>query len=258
MILRHLQEFVPPSATGNAGPQPASELFMSSQKNVPPPFGLVLQIAHSELAGELVKALLPESFGDLPPEVAEAAWKHDAGWQPSDAAQTGRMPASSPKPFPEVPEDELPAWRGSLALAESCPPLTRVLMGRHFAALANQPAERHDVFCREDAKALAEYERTLGLDEADVKRWTAAVGFCDLMSLVLSSGVAVPASFPLGVHPAIPEAADARTVTLTWKDGQPGFSEPIFKPGTTVRIEGQRFDPGTGDVAPMALQWTLR
>jgi hypothetical protein len=253
MILRHLES---PKAQDTS--RAAFEVFLESQKNVAPPFGVVLQIAHSELAGELAKALLPGSFGELPPEVAEAAWKHDLGWEASDARQTGSMPGTLPEPFPEVPEDELPSWRESLRLAEGYPALTRVLIGRHFEALSHQPSPRHEEFRATDLQAIRDEEQALGYGEEELKRWAGAVGFVDLLSLVLCSGVQAAATFPIGVHPADPEAETARQVTLTWRDGEPVFSEAVFRPGTVLRVEAQRVDAGSGEVRPIALQWEFR
>lgn len=252
MLLRHLSA----SPVQGGSPRPAFEVFLASQKNVASPFGIVLQITHSELAGELAAKLMPEAFRDLPEEVVEAAWKHDFGWQPSDAAQTGQMPTATPKPFPDMPDDELSSWRGSLALAETASPLTRVLIGRHFAALSNQPSPRHEEFARTDLPNLRKAEESLGHSEDDLRRWAGAVGFCDLLSLYLASGVMEPAIFPLA-HPAAPEAKEARQVTLTWEDGQPRFSEPVIQPGAEFRVEAQRFAADTGEVGPLALKWVF-
>lgn len=256
MILRHLNAPTGTPAEASSDVRSASEVFIESQKDVQPPFGIVLQIAHSELAGELARKLSPAAFGDLPPEVVEAAWKHDFGWDESDARQTSAMPATPPKPFPAVPDDELPSWRRSLQLAETYAPLTRVLIGRHFEALSNRPAPRHGEFLATDIRRIREVERTLGLNEVDLKRWAGAVGFCDLLSLYLASGVRESVRFPL-THPAYPDAQEARQVTLSWKGDQPTFSDTVLQPGTHISIEALRFDAQSGEVHPLPLRWSF-
>lgn len=63
LILRHLS---PPAHDQQVQPRSGSDAFIESQQNIPSPYGIVLQIAHSELAGQLAGKLLPEAFGELP------------------------------------------------------------------------------------------------------------------------------------------------------------------------------------------------
>jgi hypothetical protein len=255
MILRRL---TPADSSTSTPPPPASPTFIASQTSpVPPPFAVVLQIAHSRLTGELARRLLPSAFGELPVQAIEAAWKHDLGWAESDQNQLNLVPNLDPKPFPLVAaDDELPSWIRSLTLAESYPPLTRVLISRHFTTLANQPTPQHEAFLSSEEERRQELEDTLDASPEDLERWTGAVGFCDLLSLYLCSGLTETVTLPLA-HPADPEADDAPQVTLSFNEGQPTLSQPVFQPGTQLRAEAQRYTPETGALSPLALHWTI-
>jgi Protein of unknown function (DUF3891) len=240
----------------------AAELFLESQKHPEKATGMVTQLAHSELAGELARQLLAEPFGLLPPELVEAAEDHDRGWAESDCRQLAHLadgtpgsPAGDscrwsewPKPFPAMHEDELEAWRGSVALAradsdsdsKTGSPLVWCLIGRHFTALARRPTPSHLAFIELETPSRLEAERRRGYDPMDLERWTGVVGFCDLLSLYLCSGLRGTVTFPL-THPAYRHAAQARHVTLSWRGGCAVFSEPIFRPGSVAHIRTMSF-----------------
>lgn len=254
MILRHLS---PSSLPESTPPVPASPAFIASQTSVPEPYAIVLQIAHSRLTGELARRLLSSAFGQLPPEVIEAAWKHDLGWAESDARQLSLVPNVEPKPFPVIgADDEVPSWMRSLTFAESYPPLTRVLISRHFTALANKPTAQHDAFLASEEDRRQEVENSLDHSPEDLDRWAGAVGFCDLLSLYLCSGLTTPITLPLA-HPADPEADEARQITVAWENGELTFSEPLFPSRTSFRVAAQRYNTVTGALQPLAVQWTL-
>jgi hypothetical protein len=61
------------------------------------------------------------------------------------------------------------------------------------------------------------------------------VGFCDLLSLYLCSGLRATVMLPL-THPAYRHAAQAPHVTLDWREGRAVFSEPIFRDGSLAHI----------------------
>ena len=235
------------SALECPGPS-AANLFLDSQKHSAQAAGIVTQLAHSELAGELARQLLAEPFGLLPPEVVEAAEMHDRGWTESDRRQLAHFAEQTPKPFPEMHEDELEAWRGSLALAKADStldsPLPWCLIGRHFTALAQRPTPSHLAFLEFETRPRFEAERRQGYNPVDLERWAGVVGFCDLLSLYLCSGLRATVTFPL-THPAYQHAAQAPHVTLIWHDGCAVFSEPIFRPGSVAHI--QAIDLSGGD-----------
>lgn len=221
----------------------AADLFLESQRHPEQATGIVTQLAHSELAGELARQLLATPFGELPPEVAEAAKNHDRGWGKSDQRQLAHLAEQTPKPFPAMHQDELEAWRGSLARSDSnsTSALAWCLIGRHFTALAQRPTPSHQAFLELETPPRLEVERRAGFDPQDLERWAGAVGFCDLLSLYLCSGLRSTVTFPL-THPAYRNAAQAPHVTLDWRDGCAAFSTSVFRSGSVAHIRAMDFD----------------
>src|SRR5579875_1731117 len=101
MILRPLN-FPKQPTSHNNGSKPASEVFIQTEKQLQPPFGIIFQAEHSVLAGHLAKAFLPTAFGELPPEVIQAISQHDFGWKESDQAQMDLRSETTPRPFPAL------------------------------------------------------------------------------------------------------------------------------------------------------------
>lgn len=242
MILRFAARRSGLASTENKSPA-AAHVFLESQKRPDGSCGFVTQVAHSHVAGQLARALVADAFGELPPEVAEAAADHDLGWADSDKRQIATLPDPPPKPFPAMRQDELASWRRSLELADSGSPLARCLISRHFSALAEQPSLRHEIFLVTETGLRTEIERLRGFRENDLQQWAGAVGFCDLLSLYLCSGLQHTVSFPL-THPAYEDADRAPHVMLQWDGGMPVLSQRLFQPGTTLEIEVSAFEDG--------------
>jgi hypothetical protein len=213
MILRSLPkpDDTPPSPSG---PRAAWAVFLESQKRVKAPYAIIFQADHSKLAGDLAEALLPDAFGELPPEVIQAIAQHDFGWNAGDQSQIESFGQTSPRPFPSLSAEEtLPSWHDSIAHARSLGPLVDVLVSRHFTLLgAGDPARAN--FVRIETERLREIERVLPYAPADLDRWTSAVGFCDLLSLYLCCGSRQSVQF-LMAHPACPAASHARKITFS-------------------------------------------
>lgn len=250
MILR----FANGSASEPSEPRAAVELFMCSQKHAAGRWGVVPQISHSHLAGQLAQHLLPHAFGELPAEVIEATDRHDLGWRPSDDRQLAQLAVRPPKPFPAMPDDEIASWKLSIEIAEAGSPLTRCLISRHFSALAQRPGPGHDAFLDEEIPRRTAIENRHGFKEQQMKHWAGALGFCDLVSLYLSSGLCEPAWFAL-THPAYSDANKAPRVKLILRNGEAHFSPEVFAPGAQVRIDALRLpevqthpEPGTFNV----------
>jgi hypothetical protein len=252
MILRHQADVL---RNNRSEVRPAWQIFLDAQKAAAPAGMIALQIAHSALAGQLAAHLTESAFGRLPREVVEAAARHDLGWAESDERQLKQNTPRALRPFLEMKQDELPSWRRSLEMATQWPPLTQVLISRHFSALANQPSPAHEEFLRMETARRAILERELGYSAEDLNRWAGAVGVCDLLSLYLCSGSRETAEFPLA-HPAEPDAGAARKFTVAWSGGRPVFSWPVFRQGAELHLGSLRISEG-GELEPASLRWTL-
>ena len=211
------------------------QTFLDTQKTNEPPYGIVLQPDHANLAGDIAAVLDPAVFGSIPAEVIHAISTHDAGWRNSDEAQLQAIGEFPPRPFPMLqPEETMSAWYESVRLAELVSPLTGVIVARHFCALAGND-QRYEIFLWNERPRLERAEANLGIRREHLDRWMAAIGFCDVLSLYLCCGTNEPAEFALG-HPALPESQNARRIFVGWKDGRPRLSEPVIASGATVSV----------------------
>lgn len=230
MILRPSPPAAPPAST----PRPAWQAFQETQSAADPPH-VVLQPDHAVLAGEIAACLLPDAFGELPQEVVDTIGRHDSGWRDSDEAQLN-APRAAPQPFLAVaPEVSAACWTASVRNAERVSPLAGILTARHFCAVA-QDTPPHRAFVAAETPRIQAAERQLELPAGAVARWTAALGFCDLLSLYLCCGTSAPAVFPLA-HPALPDARHAPTAVLQWRGGRPSFTGGVIEPGAIVSVE---------------------
>ena len=234
--------------------RPAREVVMEIQSNVKPPHAIVLQFAHSQLTGDLARALRTEVFGEIPTDVVEAARQHDFGWTENDMDQLRHSQERRPQPFSLVPDEvEISSWQNSLRRTEDAAPLINILISRHFCFLSkdNPP---HQEFLQQETRRRERIENSLNFSAEDLSRWTAAVGFCDLLSLYLGCGSTENAEFPLS-HPADPAAAHAPKVMLSWRDGSPIFTPPVLEPNT-FEIEMQAYSEGA-EVRERRVEWTF-
>lgn len=252
MILRALHD---PASAFASSPEPANQVFLQTQKHVPPPYAIILQAEHSNLAGGLAELLSPDLFGDLPPEVIQAAREHDLGWTDKDREQIENQKRQSPKPFPALSAaDTLPSWQRSIEHAASVGPLVEVLISRHFCNLGRNDPERAEFVAKENDRRAA-MEDVLPFPVVDLDRWTAAIGFTDLLSLYLCSGSHDPVIFPL-THPASAGADRAPDVTLTWEEGESfRFSSPVFAKSTQLSMDVRRYEGDGGELTPLTLEW---
>jgi hypothetical protein len=221
------------SKPGSVGIGPAFPIFLELQNLPHRPCAVILQPEHSRLAGEIAQRLRGDVFGDLPAEVLAAIREHDFGWERSDRNQLAKIASQPLRPFPQLsPEETHPSWRESVQSALASSPLEGVIVSRHFCALASQYPP-HFPFAEDENPRRERIERELNISREDLDRWTAVIGFCDLVSLYFCCGAEEPAEFPLA-HPSLPAARGARKVVLEWVDGQPRFTPPIMEPGVAV------------------------
>lgn len=252
MIIRPL----PPATITpeSESPRPAAEVFTWLQKQAAPPHAIIYQFEHSQLAGQLAEALSPVVFGGLPQQVIQGIAQHDYGWQASDEAQMRSLHEIAPRPFPAMSTEEtLPSWYASVAHARSLGELAYIVVSRHFTILAAGDESRAE-FVRTETRLRKEIESGLSSRPEDLDRWTRAIGFCDLVSLYLCSGAQQAVQFPLA-HLSDPASMNAPTTVLSWDEGAPKFSPPVFKPGTTAGLEARIYSGSAAELKPLHLEW---
>ena len=255
MLLRQLAPVVNGGEQAHQDIRSAREMMMEVQLDVKPPYAIVLQVAHSQLAGDLMQALRQDVFGAIPHDVVEAARQHDFGWTESDTDQLKRLGEHRPQPFSLVPDGvEISSWENSLRRTENAAPLVNILISRHFCFLSkdNPP---HKEFLQRETRRRERIENSLGFSVEDLNRWTAALGFCDLLSLYLACGLTRQAEFPLS-HPADPAAANAPKIVLFWKNGVPRFSPPVLQPHT-FRVEMKEYSGSGTELRENQVEWSF-
>ncbi len=221
-----------------ASPWPLVE---ATQRQLQLPCLLVPQPAHAVLAGELAAGLLPTAFGALPPEIVRAIQMHDTGWAASDAQQIQRLRAgpqanqAAPISFIAIPPDEMiEAWTASIDSVEALSKAGAIVVSRHFTLLA-QDHPAHQRFLQSE-KARQRRLAGSASPAADLERWTAALGFCDLVSLYLLTGLRNDVDFPLA-HPSSPQAATAPRVSLQFEGRNLRFTPQTIRAGCALTIQ---------------------
>jgi hypothetical protein len=243
-------------------PQPAGSAWAqveAAQRQVRLPCLLVPQPAHAVLAGELAAGLT--CFGELPPEIQRAIQMHDTGWASSDAQQIQRLRsagghAGQPVSFLSIPPREAEeAWTASIDTVEAFSRSGAKVVGRHFLLLAQHDQAHHQRFLQ--AEKLRQQKLEGGEDLADIDRWTAALGFCDLVSLYLLSGLSGPIEFPLA-HPSSSQAQTANRVRLQIDGRILRFVPEAVRAGCVLSIQGLKHPvPAQGPRAE-TLTWEVQ
>jgi hypothetical protein len=231
----------------------------AAQRQARVPCLLVPQPAHAVLAGELADGLT--CFGELPPEIKRAIQMHDTGWASSDAQQIQRLRSggshaahAAPVSFLAIPPAEAEeAWTASINTVETFSRPGAIVVSRHFTLLAQNDPAHHQRFLRAE-KAR---QRKLQGSEEDFDRWTAALGFCDLVSLFLLCGLSGPVEFPLA-HPSSPQAKDAPRVSMQTAGKNLRFTPETVRLGTPLSIQALKHPvPAQGPRAE-TLTWEVQ
>jgi len=219
--------------------------------------GCVSQPAHAALSAQIGQALDPASFGPLPPEVIDAIHHHDAGWGGPDLAAIECIGERQPQSFLAYPAaGAVNVWRRSIREAEARSPLAGILTSRHFCLLAprdNDP--HHAAFVEQENQRRAPHEAASSLSREDLDRYTSALGFCDLLSLCLCSGLIGSVQIPLG-HPADPASQGARKVKVSLAGETARFNQQIMATDTLIHVDGWvPFAPNV--LASQRFYWTV-
>jgi hypothetical protein len=229
MVIGHLQQEPAQTAASTWAKVDAAQRRTNS------PCLLVPQPAHAVLAGELAAALT--CFGELTPEIKRAIQMHDTGWASSDAEQIQRLRSGQgskavPMSFVAIsPAEAEEAWIASIDTVETFSKTGAAVVSRHFSLIG-----RHDPAHRRFLQAEKSRQQRLGGDPEDLERWTAALGFCDLVSLYLISGLRGPDDFPL-THPSSPQAQTAPQGNLTIDGKTIRFAPKTARPGSALSIQ---------------------
>jgi hypothetical protein len=256
----------PAESSVNAPESSAWTRIESTQKQPRLPCLLVPQPAHSVLAGDLANALLPEYFGELPPTIVQAIAMHDTGWAMLDAAQIQQLrgdnrrsghKAATPKSFVSASvADSIQAWTASIDFAQGISADAGMVVSRHFLLLASSRAAEFSRFLKMEEKRYAAPSDKRSVSAKDLQRYIDVLGFCDLLSLFLLTGLSGPQSFPLA-HPSSPAAAGARRVLLESEGSLLRFSPQIFPSGFHAEIEGLKHPLKDKDSRSARLQWEV-
>jgi hypothetical protein len=248
-------------ATEAAAAKDAWPAFAKTQQRADTIAGCISQPAHAALAAQLATALNAGLFGALPPEVLDAIGRHDAGWAEPDLAALECIGEKQPQSFVAYPsEGAVQSWRKSIREAEARSPLAGILTSRHFCLLAprdNDP--HHAAFVEQENQRRDPHEAACPRSRDDLNRFTSALGFCDLLSLCLSSGLTGAVRIPLA-HPADPASEHAAKVTVslageTLRLDQPDAG-PVIAPGTLIHVDGWvAFAPNV--LASHRFHWTV-
>ena len=234
-------------ATATPAGQDAWQAFAKTQQA--PPLstpgtlaGCITQPAHAALAARLAAALDPGVFGALPPEVIDAIGRHDAGWAEPDLAALECVGEKQPHSFLAYPaEAAVDGWRKSIREAKARSLLAGILNSRHFCMLAPRDSDpHHAAFVEQENQRRASQEAASSIPRTDLDRYTAALGFCDLLSLYLCSGFTGVVQIPLA-HPANTTTQHASVTVFFGGETlrfDPTDTQPIMAPGTLLHVDG--------------------
>src|SRR3984885_4401283 len=224
---------------------------------------LVPQPAHAVLAGELAAGLT--CFGELPPEIMQAIQMHDTGWASSDAQQIQRLRSGGPKPdnaapvsFVAIsPGEAAEAWTASIDSVEALSKIGAIIVSRHFSLLAQHDQAGHQRFLRTERLRQLKLESSSMATREDLERWTAALGFCDLVSLYLVSGLSSQVEFPLA-HPSSPPAQTAPRVRMQVDGRKLRFTPETVRAGCTLSIQALKHPLPAQGARAETLTWEVQ
>jgi hypothetical protein len=248
----------------SGGPSSAWARVEAVQRAVRLPCLLVPQPAHAVLAGELAARLVAASFGELPPEIVRAIQMHDTGWASSDAQQIQRLRSggaqahAAPVSFVAIPPGEVAeAWTASIDSVEALSKIGAIIVSRHFSLLAEHDQAHHQRFLRTERLRQQKLESSTMATGEDLERWTAALGFCDLVSLYLVSGLRSEVEFPLA-HPTSPQAQTAPRVRMQIDGRKLRFTPETVRAGCVLSIQALKHPLPVQGARAETLTWEVQ
>ncbi len=233
------------------------DAFASTQQPGQEHSGCVTQPAHARLAGQIAALLTPDAFGALPPELIDCIGAHDRGWAMADLCALERADTTAPTSFLTLPAAQsVPAWQESIHLAHQRSHLSGIVTSRHFCLLAPQDSDpRHETFLREETGRRADWEQASPFSDDQLARFTAALGFADLLSLYLCSGSNGTVRMPLW-HAADRAAPSRPHVTVTVSNQQISLEPGLLPPNSSVQTTAW-IRTNQGALTPQALVWSF-
>jgi hypothetical protein len=254
-----------PGKEKSGGPSSAWARVEAAQRAVRLPCLLVPQPAHAVLAGVLAAGLVAASFGELPPEIVRAIQMHDTGWASSDAQQIQRLRSGGaqashavPVPFVAIPPGEVvEAWTASIDSVEAFSKIGAIIVSRHFSLLAEHDQAHHQRFLRTEKSRQQKLESSTMTSGEDLERWTAALGFCDLVSLYLVSGLSSEVEFPLA-HPASSQAKTAPKARMQIAGRKLYFTPETVRAGCSLSIQALKHPVPAQGARAETLTWEVQ
>jgi hypothetical protein len=246
-----------PSGSGHSVILDGGQSFADSQNPRNPVLGYISQPSHAALAGQIAAALDDSLFGKIPDAIVEIIGGHDGGWAEFDLAALESASTKLPLSFLGIPpEIGVAAWRRSITAAERASFLAGALTRKHFFLLAPRDRDAvHRQFIEEQTPRVHEEETQLKERLPDQDRFTAALGFCDLMSLHLCSGSNARVRIPV-IHPADPASHNADYVTVSATHEVIQVDRPRCWTSGVIGIDGW-IRSETNRLSAMTFEWRL-
>ena len=250
---------------GSGGLSSAWARVEAAQRSARLPCLLVPQPAHAVLAGEIAAGLVAASFGELPTEIVRAIQMHDTGWASSDAQQIQRLRSGGPQAskagpvsFVAVsPAEAAEAWTASIDSVEGLTKIGAIIVSRHFSFLAQHDQTHHQRFVRTERLRQQKLEASSKARGEDLERWTAALGFCDLVSLSLVSGLSGQVEFPLA-HPTSPQAQTAARVKMQVEARKLRLTPETLRAGCILSIQALKHPVPAQGARAETLTWEVQ
>ena len=207
------------------------------------------------------------SSSDAPPMATRAAFFEESRMDFADPTKlnrkSGRPKAANAAPISFVdvsPGDAMEAWTDSIDSVEAFSKPGAIIVSRHFNLLAQHDPARHQQFIQAEKSRQQRLEGSTAKGspkDGDLDRWTAALGFCDLVSLYLLTGLSGEVEFPLA-HPASPQAKTAPRVTMRIKDRHLHFTPGTARAGCTLSIQALKHPVPAQGARAETLTWEVR
>ena len=237
-----------------------------------------------ELPPEIIRAIQMHDTGWASSDAQQIQRLRSGGAQASHA---------TPVSFVAIPPGEVvEAWTASIDTVEALSKFGAIIVSRHFTLLAQHDQAHHQRFLRTERLRQQKLDpdfltrlqtasrvrlsvrsrmKSANADKRDRKsgqassmasgedfeRWTAALGFCDLVSLYLVSGLRSEVEFPLA-HPASPQAHTAPRVKMQIDGRKLRFTPETVRAGCVLSIQALKHPVPAQGARAETLTWEVQ